>query len=185
MDDNTIIDLLFERQDSVLEQLQQKYGALCHNVAYSILDSEEDSKECMNDVLMKLWSSIPPDRPESLKAYLVRITRNLSIDRLRHRRSAKRNSMCDVPLSELEACIPGGTSPDEQIDCAELGRLISRFLRELTPEYRFIFMGRYWNGRSIKSLASEFDMTCGYVKSLLFRLRGSLREMLEKEGFSI
>ena len=133
MDDNIIIDQLFERQDSVLEQLQLKYGALCHNVAYSILDSEEDSKECMNDVLMKLWSSIPPDRPESLKAYLVRITRNLSIDRLRHRRSAKRNSMCDVPLTELEACIPGGLLPTSRLTAQSSEGLSVSFYVSLLP----------------------------------------------------
>lgn len=183
MDDKSIIDLLFARSDSVLEQIQIKYGALCHTVAFSILASNQDAEECQNDVLMKLWNSIPPDKPDSLKAYIVRITRNLSLDRLRYKKSRKRNSVGDVPLSELEACISGDNSPEDKVLSDELGRIINLFLRELDSEQRFVFIARYWNYRSINSIASQLGMTNGRVKSLLFRLRGRLKEKLENEGF--
>ncbi|MBQ8524463.1 MAG: sigma-70 family RNA polymerase sigma factor [Clostridia bacterium] len=185
MDDKVIIDLFFDRKDSAIEQTQLKYGAICFRIADSILDSSEDSEECVNDALMKLWNSIPPDNPLNFKAYIIRIVRNLSLDRLRYRNSSKRCSASDIPLSELEACISGGEKVDSHLEAEELGCHINDFLRGLTAESRFIFIGRYWHYRSIKSLASEFGMTTSKVKSLLFRLRKSLREELEKEGYTI
>ena len=185
MDDNQIIDLLWQRIEDALENVRQKYGTLCHNVSFSILRSREDAEECVNDTYMKVWDSIPPARPENFPAYVVKITRNLSIDRLRSLKRVKRGAdNREVALSELEACLPG-QSIDDALNAKELAEVINRFLRELPAESRLIFVGRYWNYRTIAELASDFGYSQSKIKSLLFRIRGDLRANLELEGYSI
>ena len=107
MDDNAILDLFRERSEDAIVQVQIKYGNYCRSIAYGILSSEEDSEECVNDTYMRAWNSIPPHIPERLSAYLGKITRNLSIDRLRRKGTGKRGGgQFEVALSELEECLP-------------------------------------------------------------------------------
>ena len=101
MDDNAILDLFRERSEDAIVQVQIKYGNYCRSIAYGILSSEEDSEECVNDTYMRAWNSIPPHIPERLSAYLGKITRNLSIDRLRRKGTGKRGGgQFEVALSE-------------------------------------------------------------------------------------
>lgn len=45
--------------------------------------SHEDAEECVNGTYMSAWNSVPPHRPGILSAFLGKITRNLSIKRIR------------------------------------------------------------------------------------------------------
>ena len=46
-----------------------------------ILNSREDSEECVNDMLMKVWQTIPPKHPDSLLAYVITIIRNTAVNK--------------------------------------------------------------------------------------------------------
>ena len=186
MDDNMIVDMLWKRTENALENVCAKYGTLCHSVSYSILRSHEDAEECVNDTYMQVWSSIPPNRPSNLKAYVAKIARNLSIDKLRESSANKRGAENrDVALSELEECLPDVFSLEDMMQEKELADIINRFLLNLPAEQRLIFVGRYWNYLSVTDLAEEFGFTKSKVKSILFRIRGELRAVLESEGYRI
>ena len=186
MDDNMIVDMLWNRTEDALESVCAKYGTLCHSVSYSILRSHEDAEECVNDTYMKVWTSIPPNRPNNLKAYVAKIVRNLSIDKLRESSANKRGAENrDVALCELEECLPDVFSLENMLEEKELSEAINRFLLNLPAEQRLIFVGRYWNYLSVSDLAEEFGFTKSKVKTILFRVRGELRAALESEGYRI
>ena len=88
MDDEKIIALYFQRQSAAIEQSDLKYGGLLRRTSYNILSSREDSEECVNDSLLAAWDTIPPEKPRSLGAYLVSITRRISLSRLPGRATA-------------------------------------------------------------------------------------------------
>ena len=90
MDDERIIDLYWQRNEQAIKETDKKYGALCSSIAYGILASPEDTEECVSDTYMAAWNSLPPQRPRLLRAYLGRITRNLSLNRLRNGSARKR-----------------------------------------------------------------------------------------------
>ena len=87
MEDSAIIGLYWTRNESAISASDEKYGTLCRNLSQSILDSREDAEECVNDTWKRAWDTMPPQRPNSLRSYLAKITRNLSIDRWRARRA--------------------------------------------------------------------------------------------------
>ena len=74
IDDEKIIDLFFERSEQGIRELDNKYGAVCHNLSYNIVNNRQDAEECVNDTWHRAWNSIPPEEPRSLAAYLGRIT---------------------------------------------------------------------------------------------------------------
>ena len=79
--DTQIIQLLTERDESALTIIEREYGRLYRKISLDILSNQQDAEECCNDALMRVWNSIPPIHPDSLRAYLVTIVRHLSIDR--------------------------------------------------------------------------------------------------------
>ena len=81
MDDNKIIELFMDRSEQAISEASKKYGKYCHYIAYSILHNAEDSEECVNDTYLRAWNSIPPQHPNSLKTFLGKITRNLSLNK--------------------------------------------------------------------------------------------------------
>ena len=74
MNDNEMIRLLFERNETVIAEIENRYKKQCMRVARNILRNEQDAEECFNDALLKLWNTVPPKEPRSLFAYLSVIT---------------------------------------------------------------------------------------------------------------
>ncbi len=186
MEDTAIIDLYWARSERALLESERKYGAFCLTIASNILSAREDAEECVNDTWLRAWNAIPPARPSPLRAFLGRITRNLSLDRYRAARAQKRGGgSLEVLLDELGQCLPAGESVEGAFDARETAAVISRFLEGLPPLQRQLFLRRYWYGDGIDALARRFAMREGTVKSGLFRLREKLRRVLEEEGVAL
>jgi len=184
MEDTAIIDLYWARSESAISETDRKYGALCRRLAYNILADREDSEECVNDTWHKAWDTMPPQRPDSLRAYLGRIVRNLSISRLRKRTAQKRGGP-EIMFSELEDCLPSRSDPHQELEHKELAGLISRWLRALNEDDRTLFVRRYWYGDAVNTLAREWDVLPNQMTKRMLRLRQSLKRFLEQEGVSV
>lgn len=212
LEDGKIIELFFQRDQQAIVHTQNKFGRYLLKIAMNILTSRPDGEECVNDTYLRAWNAIPPQRPDALSTFLGRITRNLSIDRLRRQRAQKRSSQYartdsddegnvvsmmgagyDLSLDELSECIPSeqtekGTPADEvgeALEAKELARTISDYLRTVTEEARKLFIYRYYDMESLKESAALLGITEAKAKTLLFRTRQGLKGYLEKEGWSL
>lgn len=186
MEDITIVELFWKRCESVLTEVAAKYGTYCTGISMQILHSEADAEECVNDTWLHAWNSIPPSRPNLLKAYLGKITRNLSLDRWKRNTAKKRGgSQVELLLEELEDCIPSADSVQNEVESKAVEEWINRFLKAQTEANRWLFIRRYWYGDSIADLAKKTKMTESYVKTQLFRLRQKLKQCLEQEGVQL
>ena len=186
MEDAKIIDLYWARSQQAVAASEEKYGPYCHTIARRILDREEDAEECVNDTWLRAWNAMPPQRPGVLSAFFGKLTRNLSLDRWRRLKAAKRGgNQVEVALQELEDCLPDHRRPDEDLEAAQPAALSSAFLRRQPELDRVIFIRRYFHLGSLRDLANRFDLSEGQVKSKLHRLRQRLRAELEKEGVAV
>ena len=184
MEDQQIIRLFFERSEQAITELSRKYGALCFQIADNILDDPQDAEECVNDAWLGAWNSIPPQRPDPLRAYICRIVRNLSLKKLRATSALKRSSRFEVSLSELEDCIPG--SPlDEQLSAGELSAQINAFLAALRRDDRVMFVRRYWFAQPLSEIADAFGTTENNVSVRLGRIRRKLHTYLERKEVTL
>ena len=122
MDDERIIALFFARDEAALEAFAQKYRPLCRKLARDITGSEELAEECLNDLYLRLWNSIPPERPAALKSYACRIVRNLALNCLDRERAGKRAGIL-VELDECAEAIP-------EAETGEITALINTDLHE-------------------------------------------------------
>lgn len=178
MNDKEIIALFNSRDQRAVAELKSKYGGYINTVSYRILGDRSDAEECENDAYLAVWNTIPPENPKDLGAYVFRICRNLSVDRLRQS-SAKKRSAEIVSLSEeLAEC---DSAEDEYIQ-SELKTVINAFLKTLKKRDRDIFLCRYYFSYSMKEISDKFDIDEDYVRTVLSRIRTKLKERLKKEG---
>lgn len=180
MTDFDIIQLYFDRSERAIEETDRAYGRYCRYIANEILRNLEDSEEVVNDTYLKTWESIPPQNPSSLKLFLGKITRFLSINRLEHKNAQKRGGgQLDLVLDELYSVVPSGEGG--VVDEIALKDAINSFLRSLSAEKRRIFIRRYWYMSPISEIADDFSVSEGKVKMILSRTRKELKKTLEKE----
>ncbi len=185
MEDYAIVELYWARNEDAIFHTNLKFGSLCRQLAFNILSDREDSEECVNDTWHRAWDTMPPQRPDSLRAYLGRIVRNLAISRLRHRTAQKRGNGMDLMLSELEDCLPSHIRPDQEYEAKELAGLIENWLHTLPKDDRVLFVRRYWYGDAVNILARDWEQTPNQMTKRLLRLRNGLKRHLEQEGVVI
>lgn len=183
MEDNKIIALFFARSEQAVEALANKYGKLCQVIAVNILGNSLDAEECVNDTYLAAWNTIPPQKPNPLRTYLCRITRNIAITRYHTNTALKRNSHYDIALDELEECLCTLENAESHVLAKELSHLLDRFLNNLDRRSRVMFMRRYWYADSVAQIAEDFGMRPNSVSVQLSRLRDKLRKFLINEGY--
>lgn len=184
MDDSMIIKLFFERSEKAITALSNKYGKLCMNVAFNILQNSEDAEECVNDSYLAVWDKIPPENPNPLVTFVLRIVRNISIQKYKRNTAQKRNDTYTVSLQELEFCLPTNNSVENECDMSYLTSCINDFLNMNDKINRIIFVRRYWFADSFKDIADISGLSEGAVRTRLSRLRNELRKFLDERGIN-
>ena len=182
LDDRKIIELFFERSEQAIIELSNKYGSVCSKVAFNILNNKQDAEECVNDAYLGAWNTIPPQNPNPLVSYVCRIVRNLAIKKYHSNTAAKRNSIYDLALDELENCFPSSVSVEDEFNAKETARAIDDFLETLDSDNRILFVRRYWHADSIDEIAKLFKTSNHNISVRLSRTREKLKKYLIKEG---
>ena len=182
IDDEKIIEMFFGRSEQSIRELDIKYGKICHNLSYNIVNSRQDAEECVNDAYLGVWNAIPPHRPNPLVAFVCKLVRNISIMRYRANTALKRNSNYDLTMEELENCLSSSVSIEDSLEEKELISIIEDFLRGLSQENRVIFLRRYWFSDSYAEIAARTGLTEKNVSVRLSRIRKQLQTHLAERG---
>ena len=186
LDDEQIIELYFAREERAIAETDKKYCDYLHTVAYHILYNEQDADECLQDTYLKTWNSIPPQRPSALRAFLAKITRNLSLDRIEQMGRQKRvpAGACS-PLDEVAEFLPDPHDLDSELQDAAVARIISQYLDAASDRRMYIFTSRYFFSLTIGQIAKRLGCSQSLVSKELAAIRQELRERFEEEGITV
>ena len=187
-DDLKIVEQLFDRDEQVLGRIAEQYNGLYKKVLRQLLSDNEDVIECENDVLLAVWNSIPPNRPQNFRAYICKLARNIGINRFKYNTRAKRGDGYAVILDELSEAVPDRMAGDSYIrreNKQQFDAVITKFLKELDPETRVFFVRRYYYLETVSSLAKRYEVSENKVAVRLFRARKKLRKLLSEEGVAL
>ena len=184
MEDQQIVELYWQKNADAISETSSKYGAYCFTIADCILHSTEDSEECVNDTWLHAWNAMPPQRPNVLRMFLARITRNLSVNRFNARSAEKRGGgEMILVLDELADCLAGETNVEAEYEARELEECIRRFVRGLPERDGNVFVRRYFFTEPVAVIAKRYGLTESNVTVILSRTRKKLRLKLAKEGY--
>ena len=183
MDDNKIVELYWNRDETAISETKNKYSNYCFTIANNILHNQEDSEEALNDTWLAAWNAMPPHHPLILSTFLGKITRNLSLNKWRKLSAEKRGGgLVAVSIDELEECIPDERNLRESLEAEIIAESINDFLADLKESERKVFVCRYWYFDSIEEIAKRFGFTQSNVKMMLKRTRDRLKDHLINEG---
>mgnify|MGYP004497381725 CR=1 FL=1 len=185
IEDEKIVELFFERSEQAIQELDNKFGKVCHRLSYNIVNNRQDAEECVNDAYLGAWNAIPPEKPEPLLTYLCKIVRNISLKKYYRKEAAKRSSTYTIAMEEIEACIADPNTVETEFESRELARIIESFLDTLTAENRVIFIRRYWFSDSCKDIAGLVGLTEKNITVRLTRIRQKLKRYLIEKGVLI
>ena len=184
MQDQEIIALYFARDERAIEETGAKYGPYCYKVARNILALHEDAEECVNDTYLRAWDAMPPQRPNVLRLFLAKITRNLAINLYERHHAKKRGSgETAAVLEELEEVIAGSRDPEGEVIAAELGSCIDAFVRGLPEREANVFLRRYFYTEPVDEIAEKYGLSVSNTSVILHRVRAKLKKHLTEEGF--
>lgn len=186
MQDEKIIQLYWERNESAISETQTRYEKYLSKIIFNVLGDTRDVAESLNDTYLKIWNSIPPDRPAVFSAYIGKIARETAIDAYRKLNRLKRKaSEYTLALDEIGECVSGLESTEKEVELKLLGKEISNYLRTVPEYWRAVFIMRYFYADPIKDISKHMNMSESKVKGILHRMRKGLRKHLEKEGFDL
>lgn len=181
VEDKQIIELYFARDELAVSATQEKYGGLLSGIALKILGESQAAEECINDVYLSLWRTIPPESPDNLRAYSCKIVRNTAFNQLRYSLAEKRSVHAEISLDELEETLSDGISP-QAFENVDFKIVVNEFLEGLKPEARKVFLKRYFFLDTVPQIAADMGISESKVKSLLFRTRARFKShILGKE----
>ncbi|MBR6987695.1 MAG: sigma-70 family RNA polymerase sigma factor [Clostridiales bacterium] len=186
MEDENIIRLYWDRDETAIEETSKKYGKYCFSIANNILCSREDSEECVNDTYVKVWDSIPPKRPSIFSAFIGKITRNISLNRYKLNNAEKRGgSNMYIVLDEIGEIVSGQPGPEEEAVMSDMTAAVNEFLAALPAEKRIMFVRRYWYADDVKSIALRMGTSENNISVSVRRIRNNLRDYLIERGFGL
>ena len=185
MEDGAIIELYWQRSERAIEETRVKYGAYCYQIAFNLLRSPEDAEETVSDTYHAAWNAMPPEKPCSLRAWLGKVVRNLSLGRWNREHRRKRDAGMTELLGELTDCLPAPDTAENALEAKELRDAIDRWLGSLGRTDRVLFLRRYWYGLRLQELAVREGTSPAKLAQRMLRLRQSLRIALEKEGIGL
>jgi len=186
LSDEQIIGLYFDRDESAISETDSKYGPYCSRVAFNVLGDSLSTEECVSDTWLAAWNSMPPTRPNILRAFLAKIARNLALNRYEAEHAQKRGSgEAESCLDELSEFVSGGGDPLDEVSAAELSKAISTFLKTLPKRDAAIMVRRYFYTEPVKDIAEKYGMSANAVSVTLNRGRAKMKDYLEKEGYSL
>ena len=183
MEDTKIVELYWQRSEDAIPETAAKFGPYCHTIAYNILSDTQDTEECVNDTWLGAWNSMPSNRPKVLAPYLAKLTRWLSLTRLREQNALRRGGgETALVLDELSEVVSDGTDLEKRVEFKELSAALKRFLYGLDETEAQVFLARCWYMAPVKEIAAKYGFTPGKVSTMLHRTRKKLQDYLKEEG---
>jgi RNA polymerase sigma-70 factor (ECF subfamily) len=146
-----------------------------YRFAYRLLGDDSEAQDVVQEVLIKVWGQRDRmDELENMEAWCMRITRNLSYDKLKSQ-SRKHTE----PLEKgFDIGAPSDGAPDRRTEQNDLMRMIRQLMKKLPEKQQQIMQLRDIEGYSYKEISEILELEMSQVKVNLFRARKKIRESL-------
>lgn len=144
--------------------------------ALRMMGNEDEAKDIVQEVFIRVWNKRDEmDQILNMEAWCMRITKNLSLDRLRsiqRKGTYQMDEGFDVKHSDV--------TPDVKTELGESMQNVNHFIAALPEKQRQIIHLRDVEGYTYNEICEILELDMNQVKVNLFRARNSVREKLVK-----
>lgn len=168
------------------ECIMRRHNRLLFRTARSILKSDTETEDALQDAYLKAWRALASFRADAkLSTWLVRIVVNEALGRLRRRGAQIIPLDAALDLGELQMEAGMEQNPDDQPEHlamrAQMRHLIEAKIDLLPDVFRTVFMLRAIEELSVQEVATTLDIPEATVRTRFFRARSILREGLSRD----
>jgi len=147
-----------------------------YRFALRFLGNEEEAKDVVQEVLIRVWNGREQmNEIQNWEAWCMRITRNLSLDRIR-----SMNRKHTQPMEEAFHVLHQDLTPHEKTEQHESMQRINVLIASLPEKQRQVIHLRDVEGYSYIGICETLELDMNKVKLSLFRARNAVREKLVK-----
>lgn len=150
-------------------QWVKQYQDQAWTLARYLLKDASEAEDATQEAFIKLWHHKDDIDPGSIRPWLMRVTRNHCLDRLRRRRPEQEFSGYEQAEER---------DPLHGVEQGELGRWLQRSIQGLKEPYRTLVVLRDIQQHSYEEVAGVTELSLTQVKVYLHRARKQLREQL-------
>lgn len=148
--------------DEYIEQIVKTHSNSMFRAAFAVLKNRDDAEDVVQEAFMKLMEKQPRfTDDEHARAWLLRVAINLSKNMLKASWRKNKSENEEASYTENES--------DEVLFC----------VMKLEENYRTVIHLYYYEGYSIKEIASILSLPSATVGTRLKRGRAKLKKMLE------
>jgi RNA polymerase sigma-70 factor, ECF subfamily len=174
-EDLKLIKGISEKKEKFLIKLYDKYSSYLFGLIIKIVHNKEDAEEILQEVFVQVWDKalLFDESKGNVIVWLITLTRNKSIDKLRSK--SYRNSKITSDIEPFEIFLSGSESDGLNLTLnQERKSIIIEALAKLPEEQRILIQVAYFEGLSQSELASKFEIPLGTVKT---RMRSALKKL--------
>lgn len=187
--DAELVSLSLAGNDLAFAQIMRRYNRLLFRTARSILKSDDDTQDALQEAYLRAWRALVTFRAEArLSTWLVRIVANEALGRLR--RNGTQTARI-VPLSasvdaddetpEMQMQANPNDQPEPSVMRAQIRQQIEARIDTLPDAFRTVFMLRGVEEMSVEEVALVLGIPEATVRTRFFRARSLLREGLSRD----
>lgn len=172
--------------DVAFESIMRRHNRLLFRTARSILKSDAEAEDALQEAYLRAWRALATYRSESkLSTWLVRIVINEALGRLR--RSSAQVIALDTALESTDPDTQASMHddpnqrPEQAAMRMQIRRLMEARIDTLPEAFRTVFMLRAVQELSVEEVATALQLPEATVRTRYFRARGLLREGLSRD----
>ena len=155
----------------IYRQWLDDYQDLVWSLARHLLRDVQEAEDVTQEVFIRLWQHREAMDPGQVKPWLMRVTRNLCLDKLRHRRP-------EAEFDENQAC--DDKTPAERLQRSETRSWLQAAISRLAEPFRSLVILRDIQQHSYQEVAGITGLSPSQVKTYLHRARKQLRAQLQE-----
>ena len=180
LDDNLIIKRVLSGEQRIYQVLVERYQHYVFSISFNILKSREEAEEAAQDTFMKAYRMLSTYKAESrFSTWLYTIAYRSAID-LNRRKKHLAISLED-DRSALQVGDRNALAHTESVEVDDLRNHLNEAIERLKPLDASIITLFYLHERTVKEISEITGLTRTNVKTKLFRLRESLKTILQKK----
>ncbi len=167
--------LVAGKNGDALTALYDRYSRFVYSISWRMLGQKHLAEEITLDVFERVWFRADAFQPEKgqLKSWIARLTRNLSIDRIRHEKI--RPEMTAVSWADwFQELGSRHSSPELAVTRTLQADRVQLAIQELPGEQQEALTYAFFGGYSHQEIANLLDLPLGTVKT---RLRLAMKKL--------
>ena len=179
-----LTEMFWARNDDAISEADKKYHGLLFSIILTVLKNDRDAEECLNDVYLKIWESIPPNRPSSFRAYAVKIARNTAMNIFRKNGAEKRTAGRAFEIFDEGNRADFEYYGDED-QALRIREILNSYLTSADERKTYIFMSRYYFNKPTSEISGALRCSESTVHKEIRKIKNELRKKLEEGGIYV